>query len=286
MNSHGAVFHELRVSRGLSIVELMDDLVSKSTISRFERMESDITFEKLVHLLNKLKVSMDEFVYLTSEKQQKTSSLELLSKTILDNDTPALRKLIDNEWTTFTETTDIYSRLIATALECHYKSMIGEKVSFNSNLQFLADYFFRCNLWTQFDVVLFSDSMSYLPVDTAIVISKEIAKKTKKFHNNRQSLETIINTLENITLVCLENDRIDDAKKFLAIIDQLDMDETFVLERVILKFVKGIYMIKIGESDEGNRLAEESLNAMHLSEALGFERIFSQYLRNSEATGK
>ncbi|WP_330949642.1 Rgg/GadR/MutR family transcriptional regulator [Virgibacillus sp. MG-45] len=278
MRKYGEVFHELRITRGLSIVELADDMVSKSAISRFERMESDIAFEKFIHILEKLKVSMDEFVYLSSKKQKEKSSLELLSTSIINNDPDMLRKLIDNEWDSFKVNRDIYSRLIATVLECHYKNMKGEEVQFNSNLQSLTDYFFRCQLWTQFDVVLFSDSMAYLPIDTAIVMSKEIVNKTKEFHNNRQSLETIINTLENITMVCLENGRIKDAKDFLTIIDQLDMDETFIFERLIFKFIKGLYKIKSGNEIEGKKIAEESLYAMHLAESFNFERIFREYL--------
>ncbi|WAA09136.1 helix-turn-helix domain-containing protein [Fervidibacillus albus] len=279
MNNYGEVFRELRVTRGMSIVELADDFVSKSSISRFERMESDLTFEKLIHLLEKLKVSMNEFIYLNSQKQQKRSSLELLSKAIIDNDPNLLRQRLDNEWHLFQNNKNIYSRLIATVLECHYKDLIGEKIEFDQNLQFLTDYFFRCELWTQFDVVLFGNAMAFLPIETAIVISKEIAKKTKTFHNNRQSFETIINTLENITMICLEKGRIEDAKDFLRIIEQLDMDETFILERIIFKFIKGIYIIKVDDEINGRRMVEEALSAMHLAESLQFEHMFRQYFK-------
>lgn len=279
MTSYGEVFHDIRKTRGISIKKLSDDIVSKSTISRFERAESDIAFERLLHILDKLKVSMNEFVYLSSQKQISKSSLELLSKALLENDSDMLKNLAMDEWRNYRKTHDIYAKLSAIIIECHYKEMVGENVAYDSNLAFLTDYFFRCEMWTQFDVVMFANSMSYIPIDTSIVISKEIANKTELFHGNRQSLETVINTLINITMVCLEEDRIQDADEFIKIIERLDMDETFLLEKVIFKFIKGIFIGKKGEKNEGKKLSEEALLVLHLAGSFKLERIFKEYLQ-------
>lgn len=277
MELYGEVFREIRISRGLTIEDLADKYVSKSTISRFERLESDLTLEKLLHLLNKIKVSMREFVFLSSRKTNTPSSLEFLSKAVIENNPTMLKGFVDEEWLIYKKTSSIYSKLTATVLESHYKSLVGEEVIFDDNVAFLTDYFFQCDVWTQFDVVLFADSMSYLPIETSIVLSKEIMRKTQIFHKDRQSFETLINTLENIILVCLENNRINEANEFIKIIDQLEIDETYLLEKVIMKFIKGVYLFKTGNETKGRKNIEESLQAMHLAEAFRFENIFQEY---------
>ncbi|MCZ8536782.1 helix-turn-helix domain-containing protein [Paenisporosarcina quisquiliarum] len=277
MELYGEVFREIRISRGLTIEDLADQYVSKSTISRFERLESDITLEKLLHLLNKIKVSLREFVFLSSQKTNIPSSLEFLSKAVIENNPTMLKGFVDEEWLIYEKTSSIYSKLTAIVLESHYKSLLGEEVGFDDNVAFLTDYFFQCDVWTQFDVVLFADSISYLPIETSIVLSKEIMRKTQIFHKDRQSFETLINTLENIILVCLENNRINEANEFIKIIDQLEIDETYLLEKVIMKFIKGVYLFKTGNETKGRKNIEESLLAMHLAEAFQFEKIFQEY---------
>ncbi|WP_026906805.1 helix-turn-helix domain-containing protein [Paucisalibacillus globulus] len=279
MGIYGGLFREIRMSRGLSIQDLADDFVSKSTISRFERMEADITFEKLVHLLDKLKVSMQEFVYLSTKKQRNRSSLELLSKALIENNTTLLHQLVEKEWQKYRETSDMYTRLVAIVLEYHDKNLQGEDMKNGEDPAFLIDYLFKCEMWTQFDMVIFANAMAFIPFETSITISKDLAKKTERFHSNRQSFETIINTLENMAMVCLTGNRLHDAKMFITIIEELDMDETYFLERVILKFIKGLYGIKIGERNQGEKEAKEALAVMNLAGSFQFERIFGDYLK-------
>ena len=274
----GKTFKEIRMARGITIQNLADDYVSKSTISRFERSEADITLEKLIHIMDKVKISMREFVFLTKTSQASIPSLELLSKAVMDSDFDMLERLVEEEWTRFNETGSKYSKLSAIVLDAHYRSLTGRENEINeSNIEFLTDYLFQCELWTQFDLVLFGDSMSYLPIETSIVLSKELIKKTQVFHKDRQSFETLINTLINITLVCIENDRMDTAEDFIKALKKLDIDETFFLERVILKFVIGLFLMKKGEKDHGEKQVNEALQAMKLAEAPRLEGIFRTF---------
>ncbi|MFC5602211.1 helix-turn-helix domain-containing protein [Sporosarcina koreensis] len=274
----GKTFKEIRSARGFTINNLADDYVSKSTISRFERSEADITLEKLIHIMDKVKISMREFVFLTKTAHADVSSLELLSKVVMDGNLALLERLVDEEWARFEKTGSKYSKLSAIVLEAHYKSLTNREIEIKeSDIEFLTDYLFQCELWTQFDLVLFGDSMSYLPIETSIVLSKELIKKTQVFHKDRQIFETLINTLINITLVCIENDRMDTAEDFIVTLKKLDIDETFFLERVILKFVIGLFLIKKGEIDQGEKQVNEALQAMKLADALRLEEIFHTF---------
>ena len=202
----------------------------------------------------------------------------------MDSDFEMLERLVEEEWARFNETGSKYSKLSAIVLDAHYKSLTGREKEINeSNIEFLTDYLFQCELWTQFDLVLFGDSMFYLPIETSIVLSKELIKKTQVFHKDRQSFETLINTIINITLVCIENDRMDTAEGFIRELKTLEIDETFFLERVILKFVIGLYLIKRGEVDQGKNQANEALQAMTLAEAPKLERIFRAFYERINA---
>lgn len=271
----GKVFKEIRAARGITIQNLADDYVSKSTISRFERSEADITLEKLIHMLDKVKVSMREFVFLTNTVEGTVPSLELLPQAVINNDSEGLQKLAREEWEQFNETGSSYSKLSAIVLDAHFKSLAGNKKEINeSDINYLTDYLFQSELWTQFDLVLFGNSISYLPIETSIVLSKELIRKTELFHKNRQSFETLINTLINITLVCIQQARVRVAEDFIIVLDELPIDETFILERVLLKFTKGLVNLKSGKVEQGTVMVNEALQAMRLADAVRLEDIF------------
>lgn len=274
----GKKFKEIRLARGITIQNLADEYVSKSTISRFERSEADITLDKLTHILNKVEISMREFVFLSNTATQNKSSLELLPEAMMNHDDEMLEKISKEEWRKFEEKGNAYSKLSAIVIEAHYKSLIGkEKEIEDSNIKFLADYLFQCELWTQFDLVLFGDSIAYLPIETSIVLSKEVIRKTELFHNDRQSFETMVNVIINITLVCIEKDKMDSAGDFIVSLQKFDIDETFFLERVMMKFVIGLFLMKNGEIAKGENQTNEALHAMKLADAPKMEIAFRAF---------
>ena len=61
-SSLGRTLRKIRVGKQVSLSSLADDSLSKSQISRFERGESEISCIRLIHLLNKLNISLDEFL--------------------------------------------------------------------------------------------------------------------------------------------------------------------------------------------------------------------------------
>ena len=61
-SNFGQTLRKIRKSKNISITQLEDSCLSKSQISRFERGESEISCIRLINLLNKLNVTIDEFI--------------------------------------------------------------------------------------------------------------------------------------------------------------------------------------------------------------------------------
>lgn len=60
----GELFRQLRKDRGLSLQDVADERNSVSFISKFEKGASQISFFRLEHLLERINVSFEEFLYL------------------------------------------------------------------------------------------------------------------------------------------------------------------------------------------------------------------------------
>ncbi|HEO6964476.1 TPA: helix-turn-helix transcriptional regulator, partial [Streptococcus agalactiae] len=63
----GKTLRRLRKGKKVSISSLADEHLSKSQISRFERGESEITCSRLLNILDKLNITIDEFVSIHSK---------------------------------------------------------------------------------------------------------------------------------------------------------------------------------------------------------------------------
>ncbi|MDT2598296.1 helix-turn-helix transcriptional regulator [Enterococcus hulanensis] len=70
------IFRELRKDRGLSLQDLTDEINSRSFISKFEKGDSKISFHRLEHLLERLNVSMEEFLYLRAKSRGASSNVK------------------------------------------------------------------------------------------------------------------------------------------------------------------------------------------------------------------
>ncbi|WP_086348444.1 Rgg/GadR/MutR family transcriptional regulator [Candidatus Enterococcus clewellii] len=69
MEHYGKTLKQLRKARNLSQQELSVGIMSRSNLSRFENQEYIPSFDKVILLLEKLGVEMDEFIYINNQYQ-------------------------------------------------------------------------------------------------------------------------------------------------------------------------------------------------------------------------
>ena len=60
-SSLGKTLRKVRQGKQITLCSVADENLSKSQISRFERGESEISCIRLINILNKLHISLDEF---------------------------------------------------------------------------------------------------------------------------------------------------------------------------------------------------------------------------------
>lgn len=67
----GKTLRKIRKSKQVSINSIADEHLSKSQISRFERGESEISCIRLINILDKLHITLDEFLILHDSDNKK-----------------------------------------------------------------------------------------------------------------------------------------------------------------------------------------------------------------------
>ena len=75
MKSHlGKTLRKVRQGKQISLCSVADEHLSKSQISRFERGESEISCIRLINILDKLHITLDEFLILHDKDYSNTES--------------------------------------------------------------------------------------------------------------------------------------------------------------------------------------------------------------------
>ena len=69
MKMYGETLRGIRKQKGLSMQELAEGICSVSFLSKFERGHSDIALGLFTRILEKLMVSIDEFLYIHNDYQ-------------------------------------------------------------------------------------------------------------------------------------------------------------------------------------------------------------------------
>lgn len=78
----GITLRKVRKSKQISLCSVADEHLSKSQISRFERGESEISCIRLINILDKLHISLEEFLIIHNNNFTKTESFATLMQYI------------------------------------------------------------------------------------------------------------------------------------------------------------------------------------------------------------
>lgn len=99
MTHYGIIFQQYRKNKNLSLVKAAGNIVTPQYLGRFEKGESDISFIILEQLLNRMHVTIEEFIYESKTISNSFSISEMIDTIdtiIIYKDKALLDKLLKN----------------------------------------------------------------------------------------------------------------------------------------------------------------------------------------------
>lgn len=279
-SNYGTFFRKLRTDKNISISSLADEYISKAMISKFERNKSEISVSRFFHLLNKIRVRPNEFEL--AKNMYNHSGFEALlreiQKYVLDENYVKLKKLADFELEKWNKTSNIYSYLnyiMLTAIVNNHNDVQTEA----KHIDFLINYLFKCENWGLYELILYSNSMSILPIETILAFSKSLPQKLLLLKDASNILEMAINTIINTLILCIEHDREEEGFFFIKVIEDFSLSETMIFERMLFNLYKGIFIVKFSDDKQlGHKLINDSLSILKLA---GCDNLYDILLEDS-----
>ena len=279
---YGQVLRRLREEKGYSLRQVSKGILSTSFLSKFERGESNISLSHFIDIIERMNISLDEFVF--SANEYKPSELDRLMSEIASayqrNNTSKLKMITNNE----------YEKWEEYGLDAYFcNSIMAESKMLNlqrkeidkKKREYLANYLFNVELWGNYELVIYANSLTIFPPETVIALSKEVVKKTSMYKLVHKNFVQTLAILINTTIVCLETNLLNDALYFILTLENMHMAENLFYERTLLVFLKGIYEIKKGNVEAGEELSRKAITTMYTIGSEDLAISHEEYLENT-----
>lgn len=281
MNHPGETVRYIRKSKKVTLSELAQGEVSVAFLSRFERGECDISFTHLLNLLNKLNVTIDEFLYVKNDYEVSDFQqfFENVKKYVMEDNLHMLQVLHDRMNSLYIMKKKIHY-LHFSVIAALYVQRISKKQPDLKMVKLLSEYLSNVDVWGYYELVVYNNSLFSFPVDQMISLSRMAYEKSMDYNPLGKGEDKKQLILINTATVLLENDRLTEANTFLILLNELlDQERDFYM-KIKLMYLKGIYTIKLGKRQRGEEMALKAIQILTELESTSQASTHSKYLQD------
>ncbi|WP_028984007.1 helix-turn-helix domain-containing protein [Sporolactobacillus terrae] len=281
MKHPGATLRFLRKSKKMTLNELAQGEVSVAFLSRFERGDCDISFTHLLHLLERLHVSVDEFLYISNgyEVGDFQDFFTHLKRYVMEDNLHMLQ-------VTREKMRDYYNRkkrdqyLHFSAIAALYAHRISKQNPDPNDVRILSDYLERVAIWGYYELVVYANSMYSFPPELIIKFSRMAYEKSMDYQPLEIGLDKKQLILMNTATVLMEVDRLAEANTFLVLLNDSINKENDSYMKIKLIYLRGIYLIKQGYRKRGESMARQAVQIFTELESVSQAATHANYLQD------
>ena len=291
MVEYGKTLRMIRKHKGITLEKLADGICSVSFLSKFERGDSDITLGLMTRLLENLMMNFDEFLYIHHDYQPDTLQqfFNTAGTAYLNRDAKLLKQLKNEQlkkWKHYGVETYQYNALLIEVYESIVDSKyMNTRVQQQDILQ-LSDYLFRVEVWGYYELTLYNGTLLLLQPDMVILLSRTAYEKSMRFKDYSKVHDAITSVLFNTITYLLgpvhrfkeEFQYKKEISEFISYLEEIDIPESKLMERVNLLQLKGAYEIRIGKKEEGTAKIKKAIQLLNDLNASKLANNIEHYL--------
>lgn len=267
----GSTLRKIRKGKQITLSAVADKHLSKSQISRFERGESEISCIRLINILDKLNISLDEFLILHGKDYTKTESFVNLVQYIRKQYSS---KNIDNIKSLLSVTSSFNLNSYETTMikSILYTLDIDVAPSDEELLQ-LTDYLFNVEKWGYYEIILLGNCVRTINYNSYFLLTKEMIKNYIYSSLNKTNKRLVTQLAINCLIISIDKNKFSDCTYLISEIEKLLNNELNFYEQTVFLYVTGYFEHKF-ELENGDKKAEQ---AIQIFEFLGENQMKSQY---------
>lgn len=245
----GELFRELRIARGLKLKDVASDTLSISQLSKFENGQTMLSADKLLVAIAGIHMSFSEFGYALNNYQEPFFFKigKSVAKLHAKHDVEGLKELLDSvkEYEKF----DVYNRLNSLVVKVALCSLDGNYEILAKEKEFLTNYLYGIEEWTEYELYLFGNTMTILSDDDLIFLGKAFIDRDKLYLSLTSHHKNAELTCLNLILSLLERRKMYYVKYFM---DKLEKMLTYqdMFATTCLHFLKKVVAYLVDQNIE------------------------------------
>lgn len=260
-SSLGKTLREVRKGKRVSICKIADGYLSKSQISRFERGESEISCIRLMNILDKLNITLEEFLTIHSNENYPNNFINLIkyiqeeySKQRFSNIKLLLNKDVKYKISSLERT------MIKSIIYTFDKSIKPTK----NELLELSDYLFKIEKWGYYEIILLGNCVRTLNYDTLFLLTREMVKNYFYCFVSKTNKRLVTELALNCLIASIDNYRFNHCNFLIQEIESLLKNELSYYEKTVFLYAKGYFELKQNNKIEGKRKMKQALQIFKL----------------------
>lgn len=267
----GITLRKVRKGKQISLCSVADEHLSKSQISRFERGESEISCIRLINILDKLHITLDEFLVLHNEDYTNTELFANLVQYIRKqyssqniNNIAAL--LSDSSHYTL-------NSFEKTMIKSILHTMDSSIIPSNKELLQLTDYLFKVEKWGYYEITLLGNCVRTINYNSYFLLTKEMLNNYIYSSLNKTNKRIVTQLAINCLILSVDKEEFSNCTYLITEIKALLDNELNFYEQTVFLYATGYFEFK-RHSDSG---IEKMKQAIQVLDILGEDKLKLYY---------
>ncbi|MCV3296342.1 hypothetical protein NRF22_04340 [Oenococcus kitaharae] len=268
----GETFRQLRKEEKYKGPDLVAGITSISSLNKFEKGDLNLSFAKVIMLLDRLHISADEFIQLI-EPDFGRSYQDLINKIYQDyvhKDIRSLREALDDVAKRYQNEESNFGILIQAVVVALIKDLDPNFVVEPEINNQLFDYLMAVENWGNFQISIFNNCLTILSSQMIHSIMKELAFKISKMAHVHDNQEYALTAIVNAVEVLLNRNDLAGAQQLVRFFENAQLSQEASVIRIKLAFFKNLL------SKNSDALQDNS-SLIHTLRVIGSKQLASSY---------
>ena len=267
----GITLRKVRKGKQISLCSVADEHLSKSQISRFERGESEISCIRLINILDKLHITLDEFLVLHNEDYTNTelfaNLVQYIRKQYSSQNIKNIAALLSDS---SHYTLNSFEK---TMIKSILHTMDSRIIPSNKELLQLTDYLFKVEKWGYYEITLLGNCVRTINYNSYFLLTKEMLNNYIYSSLNKTNKRIVTQLAINCLILSVDKEEFSNCTYLITEIKALLDNELNFYEQTVFLYATGYFEFK-RHSDSG---IEKMKQAIQVLDILGEDKLKLHY---------
>lgn len=267
----GITLRKVRKGKQISLCSVADEHLSKSQISRFERGESEISCIRLINILDKLHITLDEFLVLHNEDYTNAelfaNLVQYIRKQYSSHNIKNIAALLSDS--SHYTLNSFEKTMIKSILHTMDSSIIPS----NKELLQLTDYLFKVEKWGYYEITLLGNCVQTINYNSYFLLTKEMLNNYIYSSLNKTNKRIVTQLAINCLILSVDKEEFSNCTCLITEIKALLDNELNFYEQTVFLYATGYFEFK-RHLDSG---IEKMKQAIQVLDILGEDKLKLHY---------